>query len=386
MLGNGSKSIVINRTNIIYEIKDLLNTNINNNKKCNSNSIKKKERNIIQLEMHFSDTEFINDFWDMKYVELLEKYKDVYYIFESTPLDFSNDDVPYVLLPQNYIEIKRYWLNEKVYNEDGDIIGNTSKIRKIKDGNQRKKKLFLNGILRRMMIQDLSFEHLLTNLVYELYYFIENSKDKIEKKDLFNIAKNVIELDLTKYNNLTKEDKREFIVNPYYCTKYNVSKKVARNIAKKELNYQRIGELYDCTLTDKQNLEVFKEYGVEISLRTLKNFRKDNNIIKNKKQNKAQGSILIEETTKASTEKKELNTEQINDENNKVKYIDDMINKEQVEKKLSKWIECSSIDELNEKWINAKKYIVKESESIEERFQMDYMIEKYYSIAAKAIA
>ena len=61
------------------------------------------------------------------------------------------------------------------------------------------------------------------------------SKDKIEKKDLFNIAKNVIESDLTKYNNLTKEDKREFIVNPYYCTKYNVSKKVARNIAKKEL-------------------------------------------------------------------------------------------------------------------------------------------------------
>lgn len=363
-----------------------MNTNINNNKKCNSNFIKKKERNIIQLEMHFSDIEFINDFWNMKYVELLEKYKDVYYIFESTPLDFSNDDVPYVLLPQNYIEIKRYWLNEKVYNEDGDIIGNTSKIRKIKDGNQRKKKLFLNGILRRLMIQDLSFEHLLTNLVYELYYFIENSKDKIEKKDLFNIAKNVIESDLTKYNNLTKEDKREFIVNPYYCTKYNVSKKVARNIAKKELNYQRIGELYDCTLTDKQNLEVFKEYGVEISLRTLKNFRKDNNIIKNKKQNKAQDSILIEETIKASTEKKELNTEQINDENNKVKYIDDMINKEQVEKKLSKWIECSSIDELNEKWINAKKYIVKESESIEERFQMDYMIEKYYSIAAKAIA
>ena len=363
-----------------------MNTSINNNKKCNSNSIKKEERNIIQLEMHFSDIEFINDFWNMKYIELLEKYKDVYYIFESTPLDFSNDDVPYVLLPQNYIEIKRYWLNEKVYNEDGDIIGNTSKIRKIKDGNQRKKKLFLNGILRRLMIQDLSFEHLLTNLVYELYYFIENSKDKIEKKDLFNIAKNVIESDLTKYNNLTKEDKREFIVNPYYCTKYNVSKKVARNIAKKELNYQRIGELYDCTLTDKQNLEVFKEYGVEISLRTLKNFRKDNNIIKNKKQNKAQDSILIEETIKAPTEKKELYTEHLNDKYNEIKYIDDMINKEQVEKKLSKWIECSSIDELNEKWINAKKYIAKESESIEERFQMDYMIEKYYSIAAKAIA
>ena len=321
----------------------------------------------------------------MKYNDLLEKYKDVYYIFESTPLDYSNDDVPYILLPNNYIEIKRYWLIDNVYNEDGDIISKSSKVRKIKNGNQRKKKLFINGILRKLMIENLSFEHLLNNLVYELYYYIDNREDKIDKKTLFQIAINVVKEESSKYTNLITKDKRDFIVNPNYCIKYNVSKKQARNIAKKELNYQKIGELYDCSLTDKENLTIFKEYGLEISLITLKRFRKDNNITKNKKQNKAQDSIITEETIKVSEEEKEFNTEHLN-EYNELNIEYDMINKEQVENKLSKWIDCTDLNELNSKWINAKKYIALNSESIEERFELDKMIESYYSIASKIIA
>lgn len=62
-----------------------------------------------------------------------------------------------------------------------------------------------------------------------------------------------------------------------------------------------------------------------------------------------------------------------------------MINKEQVENKLSKWIDCASVEELNSKWINAKKYITRNSKSIEERFELDKLIESYYAIAASTI-
>ena len=88
MLGNGSRSIILNRTNIVYKIEDLLNKDINNKtQKYLSNCIKKKRENIIQLERYFKDEEFLNDFWNLKYNELLEKYQYTYYIFESTPLD-----------------------------------------------------------------------------------------------------------------------------------------------------------------------------------------------------------------------------------------------------------------------------------------------------------
>ena len=59
--------------------------------------------------------------------------------------------------------------------------------------------------------------------------------------------------------------------------------------------------------------------------------------------------------------------------------------KERIEKKLVKWVECNSLDELNSKWINAKKYIALRTTSIEERFELDKLIESYYAIAASTI-
>ena len=46
---------------------------------------------------------------------------------------------------------------------------------------------------------------------------------------------------------------------------------------------QYIGEFYDVSLTDKENIEMMKSYGFEVSLRTLKTWRKENNITKYKK-------------------------------------------------------------------------------------------------------
>ena len=45
----------------------------------------------------------------------------------------------------------------------------------------------------------------------------------------------------------------------------------------------KIGELYDCSLTDKENLEVMKQHGLEISLPTLKRWREKMGITKYKK-------------------------------------------------------------------------------------------------------
>lgn len=56
-----------------------------------------------------------------------------------------------------------------------------------------------------------------------------------------------------------------------------------------------------------------------------------------------------------------------------------------IKERLNKWSECTSIDELNKKWVNAKKYIIKNSSSIEERFMLDKLIEDSYSIALNKI-
>ena len=260
-----------------------------------SNSIKKEERNIIEIECPIQDNDYINDYWNMSYNDLLMKYSDKYPIFEHTPLDEVDDDTPYILLPADYIEIKRYWLMETIYDENGNKRCSVSRARKIKDGEHRRKKLFINGILRRMMIKDLSFEHLLNNMVYELYHYIDNSKDRINKKDLFEISVNIYKSNIDNYKGLIKSDKRKFIVNDNYCILHNLNRRQVRNISRKAITYNQIGELYDFKLSDKKNVDEFKKYGLKISTKTLQRWRNVMGITKYNKNTNGHSKLIKEE-------------------------------------------------------------------------------------------
>lgn len=288
----GSKrDCILIKSDKIYSISNFIrlnhNSNLNNftilnNQISHCNSINKEEENIIRLERLIQDDEYIEDYWNMSHSDLLSKYQDKYPLFEHTPLYQADDDTPYIFLPPDYIEIKRYWLIDYIYSENGSVKTYTTKPRKIKDGEGRKKKLFINGILRRMMIPTITFEHLLNCLIYELYHYIDNSQDHIDKKRLYEVALNAWNADLNKYEHLRQTDNREFVVNDRYCIKYDVSKATARNISRKAITYDKIGALYDCNLTDKQNLEVFKEHGLKVSFKTLQRFRETFGITKYK--------------------------------------------------------------------------------------------------------
>ena len=62
-----------------------------------------------------------------------------------------------------------------------------------------------------------------------------------------------------------------------------------------------------------------------------------------------------------------------------------MVDLEFFKERLNKWGNSPSITHLNKKWVNAKKYIIKNSSSIEERFMLDKLIEDSYSIALNKI-
>mgnify|MGYP003291579634 CR=1 FL=1 len=261
-------------TDSSYSIDDFQLTTANGH----SNSICKEKRNNIEIESLFQNQEYKYDFYHLSYQELIDIYKDIYPFFEHTPLPPTRDDCPYILLPEDYIHIKRYWLCQRVKDEYGDERWKYAKIRKIKDGEHRRKKLFLNGILRRKMIPNIVFEHLLHCLIFELWHYYENGgsncKNIITKHELAIIAADVMRANVDNYT-FEKKDRRQFIVNDAYCQKYNVSRKEARNLAKKLITYERIGMMYNATLTDKQNIMLFQQHGLNISLKTLQRFRKD---------------------------------------------------------------------------------------------------------------
>jgi|GEM_PF-579757 len=291
IFGSHSECELIN-TDIIYSI-DQFNLK---NENGHSNSIKKEERNNIGVECPIQDEKYILDFWNMSYMDLLSTYNDKYFFFEHTRLPEVDNDTPYIILPNDYIEIKRYYFFYINYDEHGKERSRTLLPRKIKDGERRKRKLFFNGILRRLMIKELPFEHLLHCLIHELVYYVNNTWDTITKKTLYQIAVSAYSADLSKYQNLAvKTDGKKYIVNEAYCTKNNLNKRQVSNISRKMITYNLIGELYDFSLTDKANIEVFKEYGLKICAKTLQRFRKEMGITKYNKTNGHSDFIKKEE-------------------------------------------------------------------------------------------
>lgn len=237
--------------------------------------IKQTRHNFDFSDYTLKYDEFAIDFNCMNILDIIEKYNNKYVNYEQTQLNSVSSDVPYILIPKDYTQIRRYWYlvdNDKRTNKDAHI-------RKICDGMQRRKKLFINAILRRLIYKEISFDNLLYNIICEFHYYMINNGNKIYRKDLFDIVKNAYNEDLSKWEHLREGNKEKtFIVNSEYCAKYGITKKSAVRKAMKEIKSNEIGLLYDCSLSDKENIRVMKDNGLKISLRTLKNWRKEHGI------------------------------------------------------------------------------------------------------------
>lgn len=242
-------------------------------KKYNVSLLKESiEKNIIHLRdtFEFEDKVFEKDYWSLSITDLIAKYFSVFPNIEHTPLPSVDDDTPYIEFPSDYIEIKRYW---KASNDGRPI--------KLKDGQGRRRKLYVNALLRRMINPQISFDNLLFNLVWEVYHYISNvgADNIIGKKEIYEIAVNAMKSEL-RLNASLSWDKRKFMVNRSFCAKYGLSPNTVKGMAKHEILSKNIGELYDASMTDKDNLAFMNEHGLDISLLTLKRWRKEHNITK----------------------------------------------------------------------------------------------------------
>lgn len=286
-LGTGKQQRVqcVNGTkHKVYDI-ELKEENEQERKSANTTYIK-KEHNNIECNCTFdNNSDFMRNYWNLDNRAFLVKYTDSIEVVNNTPLNYDPAKM-YIELPEDYIEIERKTYT--VYDmKNGEKTFKYKDNYRWKDGEGRKKKLFLTAIMRRMMLPTITFEQLLFNSVWELEnFYLNTKKDYITKKQVFQIVVSALKEELESYKSMAKRDKRKFIVNPYYNNVEGYSNRQLAAMAKKAIHYAEIGELYDCNLSDKENLKVLEEYGVKCSLRTLKNFRKDNGISKYNKVKK----------------------------------------------------------------------------------------------------
>lgn len=213
----------------------------------------------------------------------------LYPSIESTPITFEDDEL-YKLVDDDYVELKRGFCINKVTMKNGNEVEMWTP-RKRKNGERRRKFLFLNLLIRRMICPTATLDYLLYCGLYELDYYTDNTQDPITKYEIAQIAVNAYLADLNKWQKLKEWNRKTFKVNKEHCKKNGINaRRAALTIAntmrkaKASKKHERIKELYDIELTDKQNIEEMEKNGLKISLITLKRWKKENGIRKYKKR------------------------------------------------------------------------------------------------------
>ena len=128
-----------------------------------------------------------------------------------------------------------------------------------------------------MILPSITFEHLLFNLINERYYYYSNADGVLTNEVLSAIARRVVNTPIEEIH-LNSRHKKKFVVDKSYCVEYNIKPNAMKNVVRKMLNDAEIGEVYDCSLSLKENLAQFKEMGMKIGKTKLYDWCKENGI------------------------------------------------------------------------------------------------------------
>lgn len=278
----GDSSIIftdsfLNINNILKNYKELsLGVQIKDNKK--------RETLVLSCPPNVDnpDSDYLKDFMSTwKDEELFAKYDCQFPYFVSNYNLTENEDNPLIKVPYDYIKITPRLHREPIYNNNGELRTYTFKPLKWKDGENRRKRLFEFGIIRRFIKPEITFEHLLHNLRKDLHLYFYNHEDIISLRELVAIAERVMNTDLEKYQPLLqrfKDKNPKHIVNRAYCAKHGMSPRQVFASFRSEVKDNIMESLFDWNKTDQENLWIFKENALATNIKTVRRFRERHGI------------------------------------------------------------------------------------------------------------
>jgi hypothetical protein len=198
-------------------------------------------------------------------VEFLEKYSYVDKI-DETKLDYNTDGYAFFPLAYYKLNIRIDWSKKK------------PKILKYRDGEGRRKRLYIDTIMIRAIKPDVSFLELLYNLVFRRQYFYDNSDKVLTNKILIDDVRTILKMKMDDIYALNSSKHGAFKTDAVYCAEHGISRRQHSRTVRKMLNYQCIGEWYDVSKSVNQNYKYAQTQKIKVSLNTLKNFCVENDI------------------------------------------------------------------------------------------------------------
>lgn len=271
--GNAKDSIEMTFSDNVYSFSDFPFQN-NNVSSFFSYHSQTEKPHYEEESVTVTDTDFMNDISKMSSQDLLEKYRSRYPHYDHTELHFENG---FAIIPQDYQEIYRSWCIDTFEKTNGDSV-KVSVIKKHRDGDCRRRKLYIAGLVMKQIMPTVTYEHLLCNLVYERTHYYNNSDKVLTNEVLKEIARNVMRTPLEEIHLKKRGRNKKFVVDKLYCAEHGISPNALKNKVKKMLNDEEIGNVYDCTKSLKENLAKLREMGIKVAKTKLYEWCKENGI------------------------------------------------------------------------------------------------------------
>lgn len=265
MNGNGTSRCEVYSTEYVYSLSDF---EVSPTELAHNNTSISEHANSKKCVYPITDMDFINDLSTIPPSDLIVKYRERYRYFDHSELTYNEG---YALVPENYQEIYRSWYQDVVTSNNGGI-RKVSAVKIKRDGENRRKCLFVSALIRRKILPSITFEHLLYNLVAERQWYYDNSDNTLNNQELMRIANNALSMEYEKINIRTKRKSSKFKVDKLYCSERGIKPKSMVGIVRRKLKDEEIGNLYDCSLSVKENLALLKAHGIKIGLSRLYEF------------------------------------------------------------------------------------------------------------------
>ena len=276
MNGNGTPNCEVYSTDCVYTLGDF-NVSYTTTKASTDNfkvsqAPKIRSNKDESKEFPFTDLEFKADFFSMSPNDLIVKYYQRYHFFDSTELEYNEEG--YALIGEDYRQIFRRWYLD-ISTDDKGREHKATVLRKRRDGDKRRYYMYLSALIRKQIMPDITFEHLLYNLVCERQYFYDNSDRVLTNQFLMEKALTVINTPIEKISLGSYRKRPKYKIDREFCRKNGIKPVALSNMVRSKLYTEKIGELYDCNLSVAENLKNIRSHGVKVGKTKLYQFCKE---------------------------------------------------------------------------------------------------------------
>lgn len=215
-----------------------------------------------------SSGQYMTDLFNMNITDFLQKYSDIYEYREQSEANFNEHH--YEVLGDYNAEI---WVPYKIVTIEKQQRRIRCKFPRGKG--KRFKALVHHGLDFRVIFPSMTYEHLVYCLLRDLYNNFDNTDGKYGPYRICEIASLCMKYDMTIY---VPWHQHKYHVDKQWCRSQGIPPKAyAQHIRKIRMD-EAIGELYDTSLSVRENTKVLNEYGLRVSKSRVGQFKKEHNL------------------------------------------------------------------------------------------------------------